>query len=135
VKVGGEEGVLGGIAVGVGLTVAIGVVVLVPGVIAVPVAAVPGGLYRLGGVGVRLSGAGIVAAVPLVVLVLIGNGVGVGVTEGVGVGGKETIVSIINAPPTVAAGVTCSCAASIAAWAPTLGFSGANRTFSPESAP
>jgi hypothetical protein len=129
VNVGGGGGVRSGVAVNVGWRVAVGIGVTVPAT------DVPVGKREPDGLGVRLSDtAGMVGAI-MAVLVAVGIGVGVGVVVGVGEGGKETIVTVMDALSTASDGVTRSRAASVAAWAPTLGLRGANRMLSLESAP
>lgn len=128
-NVGGGGGVRCGVAVNVGWRVAVGIGVTVPAT------DVPVGKREPDGLGVRLSdSAGMVGAI-MAGLVAVGSGVGVGVAEGVGGGGKETIVTVTDALSTASHGVTCSRAASVAAWAPTLGLRGANRMLPLESAP
>lgn len=116
------------VGAGAGVPCCTAVGVGVPGTprVVVPVAAVSVGKEAPGGVDVKPSLAdGLVVALP-VVLATTGNCVGMGVAEGVGVGGRETMVAVTDDLSTVADSVTSSRAASVAAWAPTLGFSGAN---------
>jgi hypothetical protein len=129
VNVGGGGGVRRGVGVNVGWRVAagIGVTLLATDV--------PVGKREPDGFGVRLSDSvGMVGSI-MAVLVAVGIGVGVGVIVGVGEGGKETIVTVKDALSTASDGVTRSRAASVAAWAPTLGRRGANRMLPLDSAP
>jgi hypothetical protein len=127
VNVGGGGGVRSGVAVNVSWRVAVGIGVTLPAT------GVSVGKREPDGLGVRLSDtAGMVGAI---MAVLVAVGIGVGVVVGVGEGGKETIVTVTDVLSTASDGVTRSRAASVAAWAPTLGLRGANRMLSLGSAP
>ncbi|MEJ2557977.1 MAG: hypothetical protein P8186_17470 [Anaerolineae bacterium] len=131
-NVGGGGGVRCGVAVNVGWCVAVGLGV------AVPATDVPVGKREPDGFGVMLSdSAGMVGAIMAgLVAVSVGIDVCVAVVVGVGEGGKETIVTVTDdGLSTASDGVTRSRAASVAAWAPTLGLRGANRMLPLESAP